>query len=118
MSLDEVKNFTHGRFDDDEIEKVRNLENLLGVQYINPFGTNDKNVFEKKLEECNLSSLQALAQKAGIFPGHNKERLKDQLRNEFRRITRGQTSFPIAMEDNLMDPDHPDHEKIKKILNP
>jgi hypothetical protein len=115
--LEDIQNFTTGRIEDDTIEKVKKLEEVLGIKEVNPFGTNDPNIFENKLKDSNLSDLQSLAMKIGIFPDGTLPRLKDKLRQEFKRVTRGART--ISMEEPLAihDPNHPNHEKAKKLMS-
>jgi|TARA_R110000751_G_scaffold46690_8_gene104848 hypothetical protein len=115
-SLEDLQNFTTGRLDDDAIEKVKKLEEVLGIKTVNPFGTNDPSIFEQKLKDSNLSDLQSLAMKVGIFPDGVLARLKQKLRAEFKRATKGART--ISMEDPLPihDPSHPNHERAKKLM--
>ena len=55
--------------------------------------------------------------KIGIFPDGTLPRLKDKLRQEFKRVTRGART--ISMEEPLAihDPNHPNHEKAKKLMS-
>lgn len=115
-SLEDLQNFSTGKLDDDAIEKVKKLEEVLGIKTVNPFGTNDPNIFEEQLKGSNLSDLQGLAMKVGIFPDGVLARLKQKLRAEFTRTTKG--SRTISMEDPLPihDPNHPNHERAKKLM--
>ena len=116
-ALEDLQNFTTGKLDDNAIEKVKKLEEVLGIKTVNPFGTNDPNIFEEELKGSNLSDLQTLAMKVGIFPDGVLARLKQKLREEFKRTTKG--SRTISMEDPLPihDPNHPNHEKAKKLMS-
>jgi len=116
-ALEDLQNFTTGKLDDDAIEKVKKLEEVLGIKTVNPFGTNDPNVFEEELKGSNLSDLQTLAMKVGVFPDGVLARLKQKLREEFKRTTKG--SRTVSMEDPLPihDPNHPNHEKAKKLMS-
>lgn len=115
-SLEDLQNFTTGKMDDEAIEKVKKLEEILGIKTVNPFGTNDPNIFGAQLKDSNLSDLQNLAMRVGIFPEGSLARLRDKLKKEFQRITRGART--ISMEDPLPihDPNHPDHERAKKLM--
>ena len=62
-----------------EVEKVRELEQLLGVDQVNAFKTNNLDVFQDNLSEMSLTDLQRLAAEAGVFPGGNKMALKNRL---------------------------------------
>ena len=115
-NLDELENFSSGKIEDESIRKTKELEEVMGLKTMNHFGTNDPDVFEQKLSDCNLADLQRLCQKVGVFPSHDKSRLKEQLRQTFKRITKGSRSIVLQQEIDIMHPDHPDHEKAKRIL--
>ena len=69
------------------------------------------------MKGSNLSDLQTLAMKVGVFPDGVLARLKQKLREEFKRTTKG--SRTVSMEDPLPihDPNHPNHEKAKKLMS-
>ena len=117
-SLEEIENFTTGKTtDDDSIKKVKELEEVLGIKAVNHFGTNDPNIFENNLKESNLSDLQNLAMKIGLFPDGSKPRLKEKLRQEFKRVTRGSRTIALQQPLSGADPSHPNHEKAKKLMS-
>ena len=115
-NLEDIQNFSSGKIDDDTLKKVKELEDVLGIKSVNPFGTNDPNILEEKLKDSNLSDLQNLAMKIGIFPEGSKDRLKDKLRKEFKRVTRGARTVSLQQPISILDPNHPDHEKAKKLM--
>lgn len=116
-SLDDITNFSSGKLDEDTLDRVKELEEVLGIKTVNPFGTNDPKIFENKLKDSNLSDLQNLAMKIGVFPEGSKDRLKDKLRKEFKRITRGSRSVAMPQPMSISDPSHPNHEKAKKLMS-
>jgi len=115
-SVDDLSNFSSGKIEDEDIRKTKELEEALGIKHVNPFGTNDPKIFEEKLNDSNLADLQRLCQKVGIFPSHEKSRLKDSLKKEFARITKGSRTIVLQQELDIMHPDHPDHQKAKNII--
>ena len=115
-NLDELENFSSGKIEAESIKKTKELEEVMGLKTMNHFGTNDPDVFEQKLSDCNLADLQRLCQKVGIFPSHDKSRLKEQLRQTFKRTTKGSRSVVLQQEVDILHPDHPDHAKVKRIL--
>ena len=115
-SVEDLSNFSSGKLEDEDIRKTKELEEALGIKQVNPFGTNDPHIFEEKLRDSNLADLQRLCQKVGIFPSHEKSRLKEALKKEFIRVTKGARSVVLQQELDIMHPDHPDHAKAKKII--
>jgi hypothetical protein len=115
-SLEDIQNFTTGKQEQDPIKKVKELEEILGIKAVNHFGTNDPKIFENNLKESNLSDLQNLAMKIGIFPDGSKPRLKEKLRQEFKRVTRGNRTIALEQPLSIADPAHPNHERAKKLM--
>ena len=88
----------------------------MGVHEVNHFGTNDSGVFEKNLKEMTLADLQNLCGKVRLYASGNTRELKEKLRKEFTRVTRGQRTIAMPNETSICDPSHPNHEQAKKIL--
>jgi hypothetical protein len=103
------KNFT---------ERQRELEELLGINKISPFGTYELEVFEDNLKGCTHSDLQKLAQRVGLNPFLDKSRLKSSLIKEFVAYSKNsrRASIPQPVSQFRLDPNNPDHAKTIKIL--
>jgi hypothetical protein len=101
------------------VGKMRELEVLLGVSEISPFGTNELEVFEANLREMSLSEMQKVAQKVGLNPFHDQITLKNILIKEFKASTRNsrRNIMPTMMESFKIDPNNPKHKELLKILN-
>ena len=101
------------------VAKMRELEVLLGVSEISPFGTNELEVFEQNLREMSLSEMQKVAQKVGLNPFHDQVTLKNILIKEFKASTRNsrRNIMPTMMESFKIDPNNPKHKELLKILN-
>ena len=101
------------------VGKMRELEVLLGVSDISPFGTNELEVFESNLREMSLAEMQKLAQKVGLNPFHDQVTLKNILIKEFKASTRNsrRNIMPTMMESFKIDPNNPKHKQLLKILN-
>lgn len=101
------------------VGKMRELEILLGVSEISPFGTNEQEVFEENLRQMSLSEMQKLAQKVGLNPFHDQVTLKNILIKEFKASTRNsrRNIMPTTMESFKIDPNNPKHKELLKILN-
>ena len=111
-NLDKL-NLTDGKV---EVEKVRELEELLGVDQMNIFRTNDIEVFRENLAEMTLTDLQTLAAEAGVFPGGNKMALKTRLAKEFISQTKG-NRYAVGAQKPIVSPDDPRFEKIQKLMS-
>ena len=99
-----------------EVEKVRELEELLGVSQMNAFKTNNLEVFLDYLTEMSLTDLQTLAAEIGIFPGGNKMALKNRLLKEFVNQTKGRRAA-MGTQKPIIDPDNPKFEEVKKLMS-
>ncbi len=99
-----------------EVEKVRELEQLLGVDQVNAFKTNNLDVFQDNLSEMSLTDLQRLAAEAGVFPGGNKMALKNRLLKEFVSQTKGGRAA-MGSQKPIIDPSDPKFEEVKKLMS-
>ena len=99
-------------------KKMSELENILGVNEINPFGTNELDVFEDKLKGMSESDLQDLAYKVGLNPYIPGPQLKSVLKNEFKSYNRNsmRNSLPSKTDAIKLDPNNPDHAETIKII--
>ena len=106
---------THGKA---FIEKQKELEELLGINKISPFGTYELEIFEENLKQSTHSDLQTLAQRVGLNPFIDKSRLKESLKKEFvaysKNMRRG--AIPQPVKQLQLDPKNPKHAKTLKIL--
>ena len=66
-----------------DIAKIKELQELMGIKQSNPFGVTTASDLEQKMDDMNLSDLQALAVKAGLFPSGSRLTLKNKLLKEF-----------------------------------
>lgn len=99
-------------------KKMSELENILGVDQINPFGTNELDVFEGKLKGMSERDLQDLAYKVGLNPYIPGPQLKGVLKAEFKSYNRNnmRNSMPTKVDTIKLDPNNPDHAETIKII--
>ena len=100
-----------------DIEKMKNLEDLLGVKQTNPFGTTSVAVLEEKMGAMGLSDLQAMAVKIGILPSGNKLSLKNKIKRQFKSHPGAGSAYHIGFQKPLVDPNGPEADEILRILN-
>ena len=98
--------------------KMAELEKILGVDNINPFGTNDLDVFDMNLKGMSMADLKNLAAKVGINPFHEKSVLKNILRKEFIASNKNNMKniMPAPQQSIELDPNNPKHAKTIEIL--
>ena len=99
-----------------EVEKVKELEELLGVDQMSIFKTNNLEVFKESLIEMSLTDLQTLAAEAGVFPGGNKMALKNRLQKEFVSQTKGRRVAAGAQRP-ILDPNDPKFDEVKRLMS-
>ena len=66
-----------------EDERVEQTEQIFGATTINPFGTNDKELFEKTLQSMARVDMQQLAYRVGVNPHLPVPSLKAALLRKF-----------------------------------
>ena len=113
--LNELR-YSSGKLDDDTVERIAEIEDILKIHEVNHFGTNDNTIFEKQLKDMSLADLQNLCSKVRLFASGNTRELREKLRKEFTRVTKGNRTVSLRQEASVCDPKHPNHEKAKKIL--
>lgn len=99
-----------------EIQKIRELEELIGISKANPFGTADKEVFAASLEEKTKTDLENLCMRVGIPPRMSVEATKEALKKEFIHFSsKHGTSLPGEVK--LAVPPDSEEAKIIKQLS-
>lgn len=110
-------NLTDGKVNEDpDIKKVKELEEILGIKKVNPFGTYNLEVFQEKLSEMTALDMQKLCERVGIFASGSRKELKDKLLREFKSVGRGTISMTTESPSIKLDPNNPLHKKTLKIL--
>jgi hypothetical protein len=98
-----------------DIEKIKNLEDLLGVKQTNPFGTTNKEILEERMHEMTLTDLQTFAIKIGILPSGNKLSLKNKILRSFKSHAGAGSGYNIGYNQPIVDPSSKTAEEILKI---
>jgi len=87
-----------------DIEKIKHLEALLGVQQTNPFRTTSGDILQERMTEMTLTDLQAFAVTVGILPSGNKLSLKTKITRAFKSHAGAGAAYNIAYQRPLVDP--------------
>ena len=98
-----------------DLEKVKDLEELLSVKQVNPFGTTNKEVLEEKMNEMTLTDLQTFAIKIGILPSGSKLSLKNKLLRAFKSHAGAGAGYNTGFNRPLVDPNSKAAAEILKI---
>ena len=101
---------------DPDIDKVKKLEEILGIKKMNPFGTSNIDIFKEKLNEMTIVDLQHMCEKVGIFASGSRQQIKEKLLREFKSTNKGTISMLVQNPAVILDPNNPKHQKTLKIL--
>lgn len=101
---------------DPDIEKVKQLEEILGIKKMNPFGTSNIEIFTEKLSEMTIVDMQHMCEKIGIFASGSRQQIRDKLLREFKSTSKGSISMMVQNPSLILDPNNPQHQKTIKIL--
>ena len=108
---------TTGKDFDSQVARAKELEEIMGYHKSSPFKTPDPKVFEKMLEDINLTDLQAMAVRVGVFPSGNKTVLKNKVKRAFNTSLHGQGSVTLVGKPAVeLDPNNPQHKKVIDYL--
>lgn len=100
------------------ISKMKQLEVMLGISQISPFGTNELSVLEDRLKEMTKADMEKIANKIGLSPIHQRNELKNAILKEFRYYSRGtaRNIMPEMSDQFQIDPTNPKHQKLLQAL--
>lgn len=101
---------------DSDIERVKELEDILGIKKMNPFGTSNIEVFKEKLSEMTIVDMQHMCEKVGIFASGSRQEIREKLLREFKSTNKGTISMMVQNPSLILDPNNPKHQKTLKIL--
>lgn len=99
-----------------DLEEIRNLEKIMGVQQINPFKTNNIEIFQEDLASMNLTDMQRLAVKAGLLPSGNRSMLKNKLLKEFKARSYGGKGNSVMVTKPMVDPESEQGKKLIELM--
>lgn len=102
--------------EDPDITKVKELEEILGIKKMNPFGTTNIDIFKERLSEMANVDLQHLCEKVGLFASGSRQELKEKLLREFKSTNKGSISMMVQNPSLILDPNNPKHKETIKIL--
>jgi hypothetical protein len=115
MSIEDLE-FANGK---SFVENQRDLESLLGIDKISPFGTYELEVFEENLKGATHADLQKIAQRVGLNPFIERSRLKTALIREFTVYTKNarRNTVPQPAKVIKLDPKNPQHAETLRLIS-
>jgi hypothetical protein len=109
---------TNGKVYEYDVKQVRKLEEILETKKTNPFGTSDARVFNENLAGMNLSDMQEIAVRCGVFPNGNKTILRNKLIKAFKAEGFGNMANVVRSDKRVeLDPNNKSHKEIIDYLN-
>ena len=104
----------HGKNHQSELDEIEKIRSMTEIPVDNSFGVRTQSEFERLIEGAQLTQLQEMAVKAGVFPSGTKVTLKNKLRKAFAK-----TSLPgpnVQMTKPIVDPNSEKGKSILKLL--
>ena len=98
------------------LEEVKELEELLGMPQMNPYGTLNRDIFRQKLESSSASELTDLAARVGVPRERNMNLLRKSLLQSFDFYAQKHNVTVQGNAKPIIDPSSPDYEKTVKLF--
>jgi|TARA_R100000008_G_C3530013_1_gene138747 hypothetical protein len=99
-----------------ELQEVKELEELLGMPQMNPYGTLNRELFKRKLEDCSASELTDLAARVGLPRERNMRLLKNSLMQSFDFYAQKHDVTVQGQAKPIIDPSSPEYENAVKLF--
>ena len=98
------------------LEEVKELEELLGMPQMNPYGTLNRDIFRQRLESSSASDLTDLAARVGVPRERNMNLLRKSLLQSFDFYAQKHNVTVQGNAKPIIDPSSPDYEKTVKLF--
>lgn len=115
-SLEEFEVTDGKNRDSEEIAKLRNLEEVLGIRAMNPYGTLDRDIFEEKLGDMTQTDMQNLAMNIGFPPTRDRHALKRGLRKSFDAFLKTHSVGAVFQAQPIFDQNSPNYKDAVKLF--
>jgi|13_taG_2_1085334.scaffolds.fasta_scaffold228175_1 hypothetical protein len=103
---------------EDKIQKTKELEDLLGIKDVNPYGTNNKDVFASNLGSMSVGEMTTLAQRVGL-PASSIDTpsvLKKNLLKSFDIYVQQNNVTVAGQAQPVVDPKAENYDEVKKLF--
>jgi hypothetical protein len=98
------------------LEEVKELEELLGMPQMNPYGTLSRDIFRQRLDSSSASELTDLASRVGVPRERNMNLLRKSLLKSFDFYAQKHNVTVQGNAKPIIDPSSPDYEKTVKLF--
>ena len=99
-----------------DLDDVKELEELLGMPQMNPYGTLTRDIFRQKLESLSAADLTDLAARVGVPRERNMNMLRKSLLKSFDFYAQKHNVTVQGNAKPIIDPSSPDYEKTVKLF--
>ena len=99
-----------------EIERVKELEELLGMPQMNPYGTMHRDVFKQRVYASSAADLTDLAARVGLPRERNTNLLRKSLMKSFDFYVQKHNVTVQGEAKPIIDPSSPDYESAVKLF--
>lgn len=103
---------------EEKIQKTKELEDLLGIKDVNPYGTNNKDVFASNLGSMSIGEMTTLAQRVGLPASSidNTSVLKKNLLKSFDIYVQQNNVTVAGQAEPAIDPKSENYNEVKKLF--
>tara|TARA_Y100000401_G_scaffold40129_1_gene30487 strand:+ start:346 stop:768 length:423 start_codon:yes stop_codon:yes gene_type:complete len=101
---------------EEQIEKVKELEELLGMPQMNPYGTLHRDLFKQRVDASSASELTDLAARVGIPRERNMNLLRKSLMKSFDFYVQKHNVTVQGSARPILDPSSPDYDSTVKLF--
>jgi len=99
-----------------EIQKLKDLEEILGVKQSNSYGTFDRDIFKEKLLDMSMTELQSLAMQVGFPPTRDRVALRKGLERSFDTFLKSHSVGAVFQAKPVFDENSPNYKEAVKLF--
>ena len=103
--------------DSNEIQKMKDLEEILGIKSVNPYGTLNREIFEEKLGDMTLTDMQSMAMQIGYPPTRDRHALKKGLRKSFDSFLKSHSVGAVYQPEPIFDQNSPNYKEAVRLFS-
>lgn len=103
--------------DEEEFQKMKDLEEILGIRQVNPYGTLNRDIFEEKLGDMTMTDMQSLAMQVGFPPTRDRHALKRGLAKSFDSYLKQHGVGAFSQPKPVFDENSPNYKDAVKLFN-
>lgn len=103
--------------DEEEFQKMKDLEDILGIKQANPYGTLNREIFEEKLSDMTMTDMQSLAMQVGYPPTRDRHALKKGLAKSFDSYLKQHSVGAVFQAKPVFDQNSPNYKDAVKLFN-